>query len=174
VTPVVDSHVHIFPYLDEPSGFVSQAEHRQFLQLYMATHGEPVRRSRDHVQVHGQTLHDGRLTNPSSLRAVDFRVGRFREQFTIELLYPIQWARTHEYPFPELRPAVECLYRRTGAERLVWGSDMPNVERNCTYRQSLEYLRILADGWLSAADLDRILGLNALRLFEIDNVEAHP
>ena len=33
MTPVVDSHVHIFPYLDEPAGFASQAEHRQFLQL---------------------------------------------------------------------------------------------------------------------------------------------
>ena len=36
MAPVVDSHVHIFPYLDEPAGFRSQAEHRQVLQLYMA------------------------------------------------------------------------------------------------------------------------------------------
>src|SRR5947207_6086808 len=43
----------------------------------MATHGEPVRRLSDHQDVAEQTLHDGRLTDPSSLRAVDFRVGRF-------------------------------------------------------------------------------------------------
>src|SRR5438105_12221604 len=43
----------------------------------MATHGEPVRRSSDHSEVDRQTLHDGRLDNPSSLLAVDFRVGRF-------------------------------------------------------------------------------------------------
>ena len=358
MAPVVDSHVHIFPFLDEACGFASQAEHRQFLQLYMATHGEPVRRLRDHVQVDRQTLHDGRLQDPSSLRPVNFRVGRFgrfewaaeatdlylqffppslqemrsppefmlqqmaragveravlqnarpygrlndyfaqavraypdafvgladvdearahqpaecdrlrhairelglrgvyyanralimdgyahqlddpifdpyweevrglgipvfwevvgvpdpnnpehllreidrlnrwaarwpdipglwthgfapellarlpaplldllgREQFSVEILWPIHWARTHEYPFSELRPAFETLYRHLGGERLVWGSDMPNVERNCTYRQSLEYLRRLGEGWLPSADLDRILGLNVLRL----------
>ena len=77
MAPIVDSHVHIFPYLGEASGFASEAEHRLFQQLYMATHGEPVRRLSDHQHVAEQTLHDGRLTDPSSLRAVDFRVGRF-------------------------------------------------------------------------------------------------
>ena len=355
---VVDSHVHIFPPLADASGFHSEAEHRQVLQLYMATHGEPVRRLADHEEVREQTLHDGRLDSLASLRSVDFRVGRFgrfewtannldlylqffppslqtlasppefmlqqmaragvdqailqnarlygrlneyfraavqaypdrfigladvdeaqantdaeinklrhavrdlglrglyyanralintgyarmfddpqfdrfwaevrdlgipvfweivgvpdptstdellveierlnrwatrwpeipgvwthgfapdllermplpleellgREQFMIEILYPIYWARTHDYPFTELRPAIETLYRRVGGERLIWGSDMPNVERNCTYRQSLDYVRRLADGWLPQADLDRILGLNVLRL----------
>ena len=91
-----------------------------------------------------------------------------REQFMVEILYPIYWARTHEYPFPELRPALEVLYQRVGGERLIWGSDMPNVERNATYRQSLEYLRLLAQDWLPSADLDRILGLNVLRLLGVE------
>src|SRR5437773_10115691 len=43
----------------------------------MATHGEPVRRLTDHVTVSAQTLHNGRLDGPSSLRAVNFRVGRY-------------------------------------------------------------------------------------------------
>ena len=77
MAPVVDAHVHIFPHLGGASGFNSEAEHRQFLQLYMATHGEPVRRLSDHATVREQTLHDGRLDGPSSLRAVNFRVGRF-------------------------------------------------------------------------------------------------
>jgi predicted TIM-barrel fold metal-dependent hydrolase len=361
VAPVVDSHVHIFPHLGGASGFGSEAQHRQFLQLYMATHGEPVRRLSDHVTIREQTLHDGRLDNPSSLNAVNFRVGRFgrfewtaneidlylqffspslqtmecppefmlqqmaragvdvavlqnarpygrlndyfadavraypdkfigladvdeanahtpahlarlrravrerglrglyyanralittsysrmfddrlfdplweevrglgipvfweifgipdannvdhllreidrlnrwadrwpqifsvwthgftpellesmpapleallgRDRFMVEILYPIYWARTHEYPFPELRPALEILYQRVGGERLIWGSDMPNVERNTTYRQSLEYLRLLAQNRLPSADLDRILGLNVLRLLGV-------
>jgi predicted TIM-barrel fold metal-dependent hydrolase len=87
-----------------------------------------------------------------------------RQQLMVEVLYPIHWARTHEYPFPELQPALRTLYQRVGAERLVWGSDMPNVERNCTYRQSLEYLRLNMDAWLPSAELDAILGLNVLRL----------
>jgi predicted TIM-barrel fold metal-dependent hydrolase len=82
----------------------------------------------------------------------------------VEVLYPIHWARTHDYPFPELRPALEILYRRVGADRLVWGSDMPNVERNCTYRQSLSYLRFIADGLIPPSELDRILGANILSL----------
>jgi predicted TIM-barrel fold metal-dependent hydrolase len=88
-----------------------------------------------------------------------------KEQLMVEILYPIYWARTHPYPFPELRTAVETLTKHVGSERLVWGSDMPNVERNCTYRQSLDYLPTLAEGWLGGADLDRILGLNILALF---------
>ena len=39
-----------------------------------------------------------------------------------------------------------------GAHRLVWGSDMPNVERNCTYRQSLDYLRRYNE-YIPAADM---------------------
>ncbi|MBV9171953.1 MAG: amidohydrolase family protein [Chloroflexi bacterium] len=355
---VVDSHVHIFPYLGGASGFPSDAEHRQFLQLYMATHGEPVRRLRDHVQVNQRTLHDGRLDSLSSLREVNFRAGRFgrfewtcdnedlylqffppslqsmesppdfmlqqmaragvdravlqnarlygrlndyfaaavqtypdrfigladvdevnaytdaeitglrravreqslrglyyanraliktgyarglddrafdvfwesvrdlgipvfweivgipdpnsqadllreierlnrwaerwpeirgvwthgfapellermppaveellrRDQFMVEILYPIHWGRTHEYPFAELRPALQTLHQHVGGERLVWGSDMPNVERNCTYRQSLEYLRFATEGWLPSVDLDRILGANVMQI----------
>jgi predicted TIM-barrel fold metal-dependent hydrolase len=358
---VVDSHIHLFPYLGGASGFASEAEHRQFLQLYMATHGEPVRRLRDHVQVHQQTLHDGRLASLSSLCEVNFRVGRFGrfewtaagdelylqffppslqamespaefmlqqmaragvdravlqnarlygrlndyfadavraypdrfigladidesqahtevelaglrsavreqglrglyyanralirtgysrsfddrlfdplwetvrslgipvfweivgvpdpnnpdhllgeiqrlnrwaarwpdirgvwthgfapqllermpspleallggDQLMVEILYPIHWGRTHEYPFPELRPALQTLYQRVGGERLVWGSDMPNVERNCTYRQSLHYLRIVGDGVIPPVDLDRILGPNVLKLLNV-------
>ncbi|GAC1315915.1 MAG: hypothetical protein NVSMB2_08180 [Chloroflexota bacterium] len=359
---VVDSHAHIFPFLDEPSGFPTIAEHRQFLQLYMGAHGEPVRRLRDHARVEGQTLHDGSLAGPTSLKDVDFHVGKYgrfewtadgetvyiqflppslqdmrsppefmlqqmaragvdravlqnarlygrlneffasaaraypdkfigladveeasahtedqitrlrravkdlgmkglyyanrglfttgyahmfddplfnpfweevqalgipifwelsgvpnaadenallaeiarlnrwadrwpripgiwthgfaphllatmpepldtflrREQFMVEILYPIHWARDHEYPFPELRPAFESLYRRLGGERLAWGSDMPNVERNCTYRQSLEYVRIVGGQVIPAADMDRVLGLNVLRLLNAE------
>jgi predicted TIM-barrel fold metal-dependent hydrolase len=358
VALVVESHIHIFPYLGQASGFASEAEHRWFLQLYMATHGEPVRRLRDHAQVTQQTLHDGRLDSAANLCDVDFRVGRYgrfewtvgdddlylqyfppslqamespaefmlqqmaragvdravlqnarpygrlndyfadairaypdrfigladvdepnaatdvqvarlrhavttlglrglyyanralirtgysrmfddpsfdpfwdtvrelgipvfwevfgipdpgnqrdllgeierlnrwaarwptipgvwthgfdpalvaampdalaellgREQIFVELLYPIYWARTHAYPFHELRSTVETLHGRVGGERLIWGSDMPNVERNCTYRQSLDYLRVLGEGWLPSPDLDRILGCTVLRL----------
>lgn len=86
------------------------------------------------------------------------------EQIWIEVLYPISWGRAHEYPYAELRPVLRELYRRAGAHRLVWGSDMPNVERNCTYRQSLDYLRRYCD-FIPPSDLERILGSNLAALF---------
>lgn len=88
------------------------------------------------------------------------------EQFMIEILYPIHWARDHQYPFPELRPVLRKLYDAVGSERLAWGSDMPNVERNCTYKQSLEYLYSGLD-FVSSSEMDRVLGQNVLRLLKI-------
>jgi predicted TIM-barrel fold metal-dependent hydrolase len=44
-----------------------------------------------------------------------------------------------------------------GAHRLVWGSDMPNVERFCTYKQSLDYVRRYCP-FLTAREKDLILG----------------
>ncbi len=82
----------------------------------------------------------------------------------LEVLYPIHWGRTHDYPYPELKPVIQRLYRLVGAERLVWGSDMPNVERNCTYRQSCEYLGGILDGIATATEQESIFGLNILRL----------
>lgn len=69
-----------------------------------------------------------------------------RENLMTELLYPIHWGRLHDYPWPELRPAIERQLSLADPSRLVWGSDMPNVERNCTYRQSLEYLPRILEG----------------------------
>jgi predicted TIM-barrel fold metal-dependent hydrolase len=361
---IVDSHNHIFPPLAGACGYPTEAEHRFFLQFYVGTHGEPVRRLRDHAHVPGadRVLHDGRLEGPDGVRdEAGFRVGRFgrfewetdgetyyrsflppslqemvsppefvlqqmaragvdccvlqnarpygrlndvfagavrrypgrfigladvkeseadgeaelaelrravrelglrglyyanrglihdryrhgfddprfdplwsevralgipvfweilgvpmptpanylaeldrlnrwcdrhpdipcilthglapdsltgnlaepvarllsREQLLIEILYPIHWGREHYYPYPELRPTLQRLYDLAGPSRLVWGSDMPNVERNCTYRQSLDYLRHGLAGVATARELDAILGENVLRVLGV-------
>lgn len=51
-----------------------------------------------------------------------------------------------------------------GASKLAWGSDMPNVERFCTYRQCVDYVRRYC-GFLTAAEKDLILGDNIAALF---------
>ena len=84
-----------------------------------------------------------------------------REQVSIEILYPIHWGREHEYPYPELWPILERLVDLAGPSRLLWGSDMPNVERNCTYKQSLDYLRHGLAGKVTEAEMAKILGENA-------------
>jgi predicted TIM-barrel fold metal-dependent hydrolase len=88
------------------------------------------------------------------------------EQIIIEILYPISWGREHDYPYLELRPVIRELYRRVGPTRLCWGSDMPNVERHCTYRQSLDYLRRMVD-IIPPSEMELVLGGNLARLFEI-------
>ena len=51
-----------------------------------------------------------------------------------------------------------------GPSKLLWGADMPNVERSCTYRQSLDYLRRYCT-FICEADMERILGQNALEIY---------
>ena len=46
-----------------------------------------------------------------------------------------------EYPYDMSLERVRYLYNECGPRALVWGSDMPNILRHCTYRQSLDYLR---------------------------------
>jgi predicted TIM-barrel fold metal-dependent hydrolase len=54
----------------------------------------------------------------------------------------------------------------------MWGSDMPNVERFCTYRQSLDYVRRYCD-FLTSRDMDLILGANAARLYGLPRSLEH-
>lgn len=81
----------------------------------------------------------------------------------VEILFPIREGRRWDYPYREAWPIVRRLYERLGPEKLVWGSDMPNVERHCTYRQSLEYLRSYCD-FIPTAEMSLICGGNVVRL----------
>ncbi|MCL4465239.1 MAG: amidohydrolase [Chloroflexi bacterium] len=84
---------------------------------------------------------------------------------TLEIAYPITYGRKWEYPYEPTWPLIHQLYDWFGPETLVWGSDMPNINRFCTYRQSYEYLRHC--DFLSAGDLDLFLGGNVARLFRL-------
>jgi predicted TIM-barrel fold metal-dependent hydrolase len=82
----------------------------------------------------------------------------------LELLLPVMQGGLWEYPFPEGQALVAMLYKRLGASKMHWGSDIPAVERVVTYRQSLDYLRRYCT-FIPPDDMDRILGGNAARLF---------
>jgi predicted TIM-barrel fold metal-dependent hydrolase len=84
----------------------------------------------------------------------------------IEIVYPIQKGGSFRYPFVECRDAARFLYEEYGPRKLVWGSDVPNVERYCTYRQSHDYLD--SYDFLSPEDRRLILGQNLERLFRLD------
>jgi predicted TIM-barrel fold metal-dependent hydrolase len=117
-----------------------------------------------HVLVHGiptalYVRDDDRLDLPDILVAL-LESG----QVSAEILYPIGWGGRHEYPYSAALPHIRALVERFGASRFMWGSDMPNVERYCTYAQSLAYLWNHAD-FLTEQDRRLIFRDNALDLF---------
>lgn len=85
----------------------------------------------------------------------------------LELLFPIMNGGRWEYPYSEAREIIKQLYDEIGGEKMLWGSDMPAVERVCTYRQSLDYLRRHCE-FIAPADMEKILATNAMRLFRIE------
>lgn len=89
-----------------------------------------------------------------------------RDDFHVEIMFPITWGGTWDYPYREAHPLIRDLRDRLGAEKLLWGSDMPNVERFCTYQQSLDYVRRYCD-FLTPREMDLVLGDNTARLYRI-------
>lgn len=87
--------------------------------------------------------------------------------FPIQVSYPVPGATQWDYPYPQVQPMIQELYEKLGPERLLWGSDMPNVLRNCTYKQSLDYLVRYCD-FIPANDMDLIIGGNAARLLGLN------
>src|SRR5579871_480189 len=61
---------------------------------------------------------------PDELVALYKRDGLF-----LEIMFPITWGGRWDYPYVEARPLIEDARNRFGAGKLMWGSDMPNVER---------------------------------------------
>ncbi len=83
---------------------------------------------------------------------------------TTEILFPILYGASWEYPYVEAQPIIREAMKRVGPTKFIWGADMPNVERSCTYAQSLNYLRKYCD-FIPAVDMDMILGRNADELY---------
>ena len=89
-----------------------------------------------------------------------------RDNLLLEVMFPISWGGVWDYPYPEAQELIRGMRDQFGAGKLVWGSDMPNVERFCTYRQCVDYVRKYCS-FLSAGEKERILGLNAAELIRL-------
>jgi len=103
----------------------------------------------------------GRYEFPDELLAV-YR----HEPLVLEVTFPITYGGVWDYPYPEAQALIESLRDQLGAGRLVWGSDMPNVERFCTYRQSLDYVRNYCP-FLTPREKDLVLGDNCAAFYGI-------
>ena len=145
VNPAAPGHE---PYLAELAAFGRWAQRYPEIPA-MFTHGLPLSRF---------TV-DGVVSIPAEAwRALE------APNVMVEVLFPIAHGAEWEYPYVEARPIIREYYERLGPDRLAWGSDMPNVERHCTYRQSLDYLRRYC-GFIPADHMARICGDNVARLF---------
>ena len=67
---------------------------------------------------------------------------------------------------PQVRPAIEECVRRIGADRLMWGTDMPIVTRFWSYRQNIDFIRRYCN-LLSSDELDAILSGTTARLLSV-------
>jgi predicted TIM-barrel fold metal-dependent hydrolase len=74
------------------------------------------------------------------------------------------WKENYEYPYPLHTQLIKRIYEEVGADRLLWGSDMPFLYRTCTYLQALDLIK-LHFTFLSQEEKDNILGGNAQKLF---------
>jgi predicted TIM-barrel fold metal-dependent hydrolase len=110
----------------------------------------------------GHFARDGRWDFPAEVAAV-----YAMDNMVVEVMFPITWGGVWDYPYPEAQVLIRGLRDRFGAGKLIWGSDMPNVERFCTYRQSLDYVRRYCD-FLKADEMDLVLGGNCARLYGIE------
>ena len=86
-------------------------------------------------------------------------------QCHLQLLIPIQMGARWDYPWKESEPAMEECATKIGADRLIWGTDMPMVARFCTYKQALNQFTKHCD-FLSEQDRSQILGGTAHKLIK--------
>ena len=117
-----------------------------------------------HVLVHGipTSLYadeKGRLNLPDIVKSL-----MTNAPVMAEILYPIAVGGKQDYPYTRVHTHIQQLIDGFGPDRFMWGSDTPNVERYCTYAQSLSYFTGHFSH-LPAADLRAILGENARRIY---------
>ncbi len=95
------------------------------------------------------------------------------ENMLIEIMFPITWGGKWDYPYPEAQAFIQEMHGMFGASKLIWGSDMPNVERFCTYKQSLDYVKRYCT-FFKSSEMDAILGGNVDKLLRISERTARP
>lgn len=85
---------------------------------------------------------------------------------SLEVCFPVRLGDWFDYPYAQVRPTLEEMVERVGADRLLWGTDMPFQNRFCTYRQSRAWIEKYCD-FLSADDLAMIMGGTAARILSL-------
>ncbi|MEE2659332.1 MAG: amidohydrolase family protein [Candidatus Latescibacterota bacterium] len=82
---------------------------------------------------------------------------------SLEVCFPVRIGDLFDFPWREVYPAFEQMVECIGADRLMWGTDMPFQNRFCTYRQSRRWIEGYCD-FLTPKQVALILGGTAARL----------
>jgi predicted TIM-barrel fold metal-dependent hydrolase len=120
------------------------------------------------VLTHGfpwRLLREGRRLRLPARLFEPFRVPSAR----LQLLFHISLGNVWDYPYAELHTAIARVVDTLGSDRLMWGTDMPNVERFCTYRQTLETFTVHCRGLIADGDIADLVGGTATRLFGLES-----
>ena len=84
----------------------------------------------------------------------------------LQFLFPIALGAVWDYPMTQVQPAIEKCVSRIGADRIMWGTDMPIVMRFWSYQQNIDLIRTYSDQ-ISADERDLILGGTVARLLGV-------
>jgi predicted TIM-barrel fold metal-dependent hydrolase len=85
---------------------------------------------------------------------------------SLEVCFPVRLGDLVDFPYKEIWPTLAEMVEHIGADRLLWGTDMPFQNRFCTYRQSRDWIEKYDHG-LSQDDLAMIMGGTAGRILKI-------
>lgn len=72
-------------------------------------------------------------------------------------------SRPEEFPYPTARGYVKDAVDIAGADRLLWGSDMPSAMTRDSYQHFIDFIALHPD--LNAGEKEKILSTNAEHLF---------
>lgn len=85
----------------------------------------------------------------------------------LEVCFPVRIGDIFDYPYREVWPTLRAMVERVGADRLMWGSDMPFQNRFCTYRQSLSWIGRYCD-FMGPKELGQVMGGTAARVMGLE------
>ena len=141
---------------------VKRTSHAAYMEEVMRLHNLIKRFPRiRHVLTHG--FPSSAFSSPGVIPEELWALIR-HPMMSTEFLFPILYGSGWEYPYVEAQPIIREALKRAGPSKFMWGADMPNIERSCTYAQSLNYLRKYCT-FISPSDMDMILGRNADELY---------
>ena len=86
---------------------------------------------------------------------------------SLEVCFPVRLGDLFDYPYREVWPRLQEMVERIGADRLMWGTDMPFQNRFCTYRQSRTWIERYCS-FLTEVELASIMGGTAAHILGLD------